>query len=154
MKKRDDSTDLDRAIGQTVSTRRQTSQLALDVAAGALGLTAAKYYACEQGEVPFEAKHLLALADLFECQLRDLMPDNRLLDTMDRDVRYGEAEEVRDLIYFFSGVVSPTLRGFFLKQIEQASVQGERLVEASPAEAPARTVAKKRLRAFQFLGVN
>ena len=145
---------MNRAIGGTVRKRREAGQLNIIEAARVIDVSVADYEACELGHKPFQAEHLFKLAKVFGCKARDLMPNEDKLSKMDYDVRYGDAEEVRDLIFYFSGVVSPTLREFFLKQIEEASVQGERLGDPEPVAAQIATPKKKRSRPFRFLWAN
>lgn len=149
---------MDRAIGEAVRKRREARRLNIIDAANAIGLSVAEYEACELGYQPFQAKHLFSLSEVFDCNARDLMPNNDRLAGMHHDVRFGEPEEVRDLIFYFSGVVSPALRRHFIKQMEEASVQGERLADPVPlpthaaAAKPVRK--KKRQKAFRFLRAN
>lgn len=145
---------MDHAIGETVRARREASQLQLSEAARVMGMSEFEYEACELGQQPFEAGHLFKLANFFGCRVRDLMPAEDGLRQMDYDVRYGDAEEVRDLIFYFSGVVSPSLRSFFLKQLEDASVQGERLEMPQPVKEVPVKVKPKRIKPFAFLFAN
>ena len=153
---------IDVAIGKTVGEQRMLQHKSIAQAAEALGMSQALYVLCEAGERAFQAGDLFTLADYFGIRARDLMPTKEELVHVDATTRYGDPQEVRDLIYHFSGVVSPSLRSFFLKQIADASIQGERskmsVLAPLPAAAPpqnrkreAPRPRRKALHAFSFL---
>jgi len=126
MKPSQSSNSVNVAIGAAVRVQRNLLHKSVGQAAEALCISQALYLMCEAGEVPFQASDLFTLADFFGVRSRDLMPSEEELKHIDAVTRYGDPQEVRDLIYYFSGIVSPALRRFFLKQIEDASIQGER----------------------------
>lgn len=114
---------IDVLIGQAVTERRFATKRSIQELAAAIGISASAYVAREAGETAFQARDLFVLADRFGVPLRDLMPDNEALRHVPGAERYGDAEEVRDLIHFFSGIVSPALRKFFIDEIKDASIQ-------------------------------
>jgi len=118
------SNPVDVAIGAAVREQRLLRQKTLGQTASALAVSEALYALCEAGDIAFQAGDLFTLADFFGVRARDLMPSKETLVHVDPVARYGDPQEIRDLIYYFSGIVSPALRGFFLKQIEDASIEG------------------------------
>jgi transcriptional regulator with XRE-family HTH domain len=136
---------VDVVIGAAVRQQRALREKTVAQTADALSVSEKLYSLCESGHVAFQAGDLFTLADFFGVRARDLMPSKEELAYVEPTQRYGEPEEVRDLIYYFSGVVSPSLRGFFLQQIEDASIQGERVMSLMQTAAP-----RKPLLSFGF----
>lgn len=156
MQKKTLSNPVDIAIGASVRERRLLRQKTVTQAANALAVSETVYTLCEAGEIAFQAGDLFTLADFLGVRARDLMPSKKALRHVEPAARYGDAQEVRDLICYFSGIVSPALRGFFLKQIEDASIEGysgapieTAYVHAFPAK-PKQAAGKSR-GAFGFL---
>jgi transcriptional regulator with XRE-family HTH domain len=147
---------VDTAIGRTVREKRVLQHKSVAETADALCISQTLYTMCEAGELAFQAGDLFTLADFFGMRARDLMPTKDELAHVDSATRYGDPQEVRDLIYYFSGVVSPSLRGFFLRQIEDASTQGQRDLAKQSAGVHAFPTKKKQVvrkpgRGFGFL---
>jgi len=143
------SNSVDKVIGSSVRDQRMHQGKTPLQVADALCVSEAVYRLCEVGELAFQAGDLFTLADYFGIQVKDLMPSKADLAHVDSAERYGEPQEVRDLIYYFSGVVSPALRKFFLSQIENASTQGRR--ETLPTiGAEQHQLARKKVLPFRF----
>ena len=105
-----DVNPIDEAIGAAVRARREAENRSLEQAANVCGLASARYEAAEIGRIPFRASELFFLADYFRCRPRDFMPQDGEIEFVCASDRYGDAEDVRNLIHHFSGVVSPELR--------------------------------------------
>lgn len=145
----DQTNPMDVAIGDAVKARREESLKSVEQAAAEIGVSPSIYYQCEAGMMPFQARDLLRLADVFGVSTRDLMPSSDRLVGVDARTQFGGPEEIHDLIHFFSGVVSPAMRGFFLQQIKDASIK--KAPKQERAEAHARKSANKDQSVFSKL---
>lgn len=143
---------MDSAIGRAVRAQRIARKVGVEKAARQLGVAKARYKACEEGYFAFQVADLYGLAELFGCRVGDLMPDEGALAGVDDHQRYGDPEEVRDIIHYFSGVVSPVMRAHFLRQIQAASVNG--LISSGRGKAARRRASGKSSSPFRFLRVS
>lgn len=145
-----DTKPIDEAIGAAVRARREAENRSPEQAADACALALTRYEAAESGRVPLQASELFALASYLRCQPRDLMPREGEIELVRASDRYGDAEDIRNLIHYFSGVVSPELRKHLLQQIEDASVHGrsDNTLEVSKDVAPE---GRKSLNPFRLL---
>jgi len=147
---------VDISIGVAVRNQRLLRRKSLFQTAKALGLSEHLYALREAGEVAFQAGDLFTLADFFGVRARDLMPAEESLTGIDPAMRYGTPEEIHDLIHHFSGIVSPSLRSFFLKQMEDASIQGrisapETIADVHEFPAKPKQAIRRSRGAFGFL---
>ncbi|MEO0883042.1 MAG: helix-turn-helix transcriptional regulator [Pseudomonadota bacterium] len=113
---------IDRYIGQRVRWARRDRRMIQEKAADAVGISLADYQFGETGERRFTSEELVKLARLFEIDVKTLFP-NVLLPKEKIDPRkaHPSADEIHDLIHYFSGVVDPEIRTMLIDCVRDMS---------------------------------
>ncbi|MEM6900378.1 MAG: helix-turn-helix transcriptional regulator [Pseudomonadota bacterium] len=116
-------TGIDRFIGDKVKWRRREKKLMMDIVALKLGMPLKEYKAAEAGRCRFTSEQLVQLSGLLGLEVDAFFPDVEPNDdrSVDPMVAHPSADELYDMIHYFSGIAHPDTRRLLIDWVRRLS---------------------------------